>query len=68
MTARAVRAAVRPPDRVASATRALGLSQPGAVRLADRLAQRGLVQRRRDGPDRREVRLSLTSAGHAAAI
>lgn len=47
--------------------RALGLSQPGAVRLADRLAERGLVQRRRDGPDRREVRLSLTSAGRAAA-
>jgi DNA-binding MarR family transcriptional regulator len=47
--------------------RALGLSQPGAVRLADRLAERGLVQRRRDGPDRREVRLSLTSEGRAAA-
>ena len=47
--------------------RALGLSQPGAVRLADRLAERGLVQRRRDGPDRREVRLSLTSEGRTAA-
>lgn len=47
--------------------RALGLSQPGAVRLADRLAERGLVQRRRDGPDRREVRLSLTSAGRTTA-
>lgn len=46
---------------------ALGLSQPGAVRLADRLAQRGLVQRRREGPDRREVRLSLTDEGRAAA-
>jgi DNA-binding MarR family transcriptional regulator len=47
--------------------RALGLSQPAAVRLADRLAQRGLVQRRRDGHDRRGVRLSLTSHGRAAA-
>jgi MarR family transcriptional regulator, negative regulator of the multidrug operon emrRAB len=47
--------------------RALGLSQPGAVRLVDRLAARGLVQRRRDGSDRREVRLSLTPAGRAAA-
>jgi DNA-binding MarR family transcriptional regulator len=47
--------------------RALGLSQPGAVRLADRLAQHGLVQRRRDGPDRREVRLSLTLEGRASA-
>ena len=47
--------------------RALGLSQPGAVRLADRLARRGLVQRRRERPDRREVRLSLTREGRAAA-
>lgn len=34
-----------------------------AVELANRLAKRGLVRRRRDGEDRREVLLGLTAKG-----
>lgn len=36
-----------------------------AVGLADRLAERGLVERTRGGDDHREVRLRLTRAGRA---
>jgi MarR family transcriptional repressor of emrRAB len=42
---------------------ALQLSQPGCARLADRLVERGLVQRRRASQDRRVVELHLTAAG-----
>jgi DNA-binding MarR family transcriptional regulator len=41
-------------------------SQPAAVRLADRLVERGLVERR-PGKDRRTVALVLTEAGSHAA-
>lgn len=44
---------------------ALGLSQPAALRVADRLAGAGLVERRRDRGDRR-VWLTLTAAGRTA--
>ena len=47
--------------------RALTLSQPGVVRLADRLERRGLVERRRSDRDGRSVGLVLTSAGRRAA-
>jgi MarR family transcriptional regulator, negative regulator of the multidrug operon emrRAB len=47
--------------------RALALSHPGVVRLADRLESRGLVQRRRSERDRRAVALRLTRAGRRAA-
>jgi DNA-binding MarR family transcriptional regulator len=40
----------------------LGLTQSGTVRLVDRLAAAGLIQRGRPGPGRR-VPLSLTPAG-----
>ncbi len=40
----------------------LGLSQPGTVRLIDRLAQTKLVERK-TGSDRRSVALRLTEAG-----
>lgn len=40
----------------------LRLSQPGAVRLVDRLADAGYVVRR-SGEDRRTVRVSLTKSG-----
>jgi len=39
------------------------LSQPALSRLVDRLADRGLVERRSDPADRRSVRVSLTDAG-----
>jgi MarR family transcriptional regulator, negative regulator of the multidrug operon emrRAB len=40
----------------------LGITHPGAVRLIDRLASAGLVERG-PGPDRRTVGLHLTAAG-----
>ena len=47
--------------------RALALSHPGVVRLADRLQARGLVERHRGGGDKRAVALKLTKAGRDAA-
>jgi DNA-binding MarR family transcriptional regulator len=47
--------------------KALALSHPGVVRLADRLASRGFVERRRSEGDGRSVALHLTAAGRAAA-
>ena len=41
------------------------LSQPALSRLADRLAERGLIERGNDPADGRGVRLSLTEAGRA---
>lgn len=46
--------------------RVLGLTHSGAVRLVDRLAGGGLVERRRGG-DGRSVAVTLTPAGHRAA-
>lgn len=43
--------------------RILGLSHPGAVRLVDRLAADGLVERRA-GRDKRSIALYLTDQGH----
>jgi MarR family transcriptional repressor of emrRAB len=47
--------------------RALALSHPGVVRLADRLQRHGLVERRRSERDGRAVALRLTPAGRRAA-
>jgi len=47
--------------------RALALSHPGVVRLADRLQARGLVERHRSHRDGRAVALRLTPAGRRAA-
>jgi MarR family transcriptional repressor of emrRAB len=44
---------------------ALALTHSGTVRLVDRLAGAGLVERR-SGPDRRSVDLALTAAGRRA--
>lgn len=44
--------------------RILGLSHPGTVRLIDRLAEDGLVERR-EAEDKREVSLYLTKRGKA---
>ena len=45
----------------------LGLSQPGTVRLVDRLEARGLVERRRSEHDGRARALHLTDVGRRAA-
>jgi len=47
--------------------RALALSHPAVVRLADRLQARGLVERHRGDRDGRAVALRLTPAGRNAA-
>ena len=47
--------------------RALALSHPAVVRLADRLQARGLVERHRSDRDGRAVALRLTAAGRRAA-
>lgn len=47
--------------------RALALSHPAVVRLADRLQARGLVERHRSDRDGRAVALRLTEAGRRAA-
>jgi MarR family transcriptional regulator, negative regulator of the multidrug operon emrRAB len=44
----------------------IGISHSGTVRLVNRLADAGLVQRR-PGPDARTLTLSLTRRGHATA-
>ena len=44
----------------------LGLTSSGTVRLLDRLAEAGYVERQ-DGPDRRSTAIVLTQAGRTAA-
>ncbi len=53
------------PQRMSELGRHVLLSQPALSRLVDRLAERGLVERRADPADGRGVRLSLTGAGLA---
>jgi DNA-binding MarR family transcriptional regulator len=53
------------PVRLCDLNRHVLLSQPALSRLADRLAGRGLVERRPDPADGRSVLLSLTEAGRA---
>ena len=51
------------PIRISELNRHVLLSQPALSRLADRLAERGFVQRRPDPVDGRSVLLLLTEAG-----
>jgi DNA-binding MarR family transcriptional regulator len=53
------------PISVSELNRHVLLSQPALSRLVDRLAGRGLVERRTDPADGRSVLLSLTDAGRA---
>ncbi len=55
-----------PGESVEELRRVLGVSQPAAVRVVNRLADEGLVERR-SGPDRRTLALHLTAAGEGAA-
>ncbi|PZS18716.1 MAG: hypothetical protein DLM57_05480 [Pseudonocardiales bacterium] len=50
-------------DSVESLQRAVDLSQPGTVRLVDRLVERGLVERRHARGDRRVTAVHLSSRG-----
>lgn len=51
------------PQRLGELNQHVLLSQPALSRLVDRLADRGLIERRPDPADGRVVRLSLTGAG-----
>jgi DNA-binding MarR family transcriptional regulator len=51
------------PTTIGSIAERLQLQHHSTVELADRLAKRGLVRRRRAGDDRRQVLLELTSKG-----
>jgi DNA-binding MarR family transcriptional regulator len=53
------------PIRILELNRHVLLSQPALSRLVDRLAERGLVERRSDPADGRCVLLSLSDAGRA---
>jgi DNA-binding MarR family transcriptional regulator len=53
------------PIRITELNRHVLLSQPALSRMVDRLAERGLVERRPDPADGRGIRLSLTDAGAA---
>lgn len=55
-----------PGEPVGALADVLGVSQPAAVKIADRLGTDGLLERRR-GPDRRTIALHLSPAGHRAA-
>jgi DNA-binding MarR family transcriptional regulator len=55
--------ASRGPQGVAALAQALGVTPPTASRLCDRLVRKGLVRRRTDRNDRRQVRVALTVAG-----
>jgi DNA-binding MarR family transcriptional regulator len=53
------------PIRISELNRHVLLSQPALSRLVDRLAGRGLLQRRADTADGRSVLLSVTAEGRA---
>jgi DNA-binding MarR family transcriptional regulator len=51
------------PVRIGELNRHVLLSQPALSRLVDRLAERGMVERKPDPADGRAIRLALTDAG-----
>jgi DNA-binding MarR family transcriptional regulator len=55
--------ASRGPQVMAALAEALGVTPPTASRLCDRLVRKGLIRRRADRADRRQVRVALTEAG-----
>jgi DNA-binding MarR family transcriptional regulator len=55
-----------PGDSVEGLRQVLGVSQPAAVRVVDRLVAEGLAERR-PGRDRRTLALHLTAAGQRSA-
>lgn len=55
--------ASRGPQGVAAIADSLGVTPPTASRLCERLVRKGLVRRRTDRSDRRQVRVALTESG-----
>lgn len=57
--------ASRGPQGVAALAEALAVTPPTASRLCERLVRKGLVRRRTDRSDRRQVRVALSEAGRS---
>jgi DNA-binding MarR family transcriptional regulator len=57
--------ASRGPQGVAALAEAVAVTPPTVSRLVDRLIKKGLVRRRTDRNDRRQVRIALTESGRA---
>jgi DNA-binding MarR family transcriptional regulator len=55
--------ASRGPQSVAALAEAVAVTPPTASRLCERLVRKGLVRRRADRRDRRQVRIGLTEVG-----
>ena len=51
------------PQRVGQLAAALGVSEPSASQVVDRLAQRALIRRDADPSDRRRIMVSITAEG-----
>ena len=55
--------ASRGPQSVSSLAEAVAVTPPTASRLCERLVRKGLIRRRSERSDRRQVRVALTKAG-----
>lgn len=60
--------ASRGPQRPVDLAEALGVDPSTATRLCDRLVDKRLISRRRQGGDRREVRLDLSERGRSLLV
>ncbi len=60
---RALRRLAKEPKSLGELGAELGLAPPSVTRVVDRLEERGLIERRRDGPDRRRVVAVILPAG-----
>ena len=56
------------PCTIGSIAGKIGIDPATVVRTVDSLEKRGLVERRRDKRDRRQVFVEFTQAGHAALV
>jgi DNA-binding MarR family transcriptional regulator len=54
---------LRGPQHVGQLATALGVSEPSASQVVDRLAQRALIRRDADPSDRRSIMVSITAEG-----
>jgi len=54
---------LRGPQHVGELATALGVSEPSASQVVDRLAQRALIRRDADPSDRRRIMVSITAEG-----
>jgi DNA-binding MarR family transcriptional regulator len=57
--------ASRGPQSLAALAEALAVTSPTASRMCERLVRKGLVRRRADRTDRRQVRIVLSKAGRS---